>query len=57
MRPLNPACSNNDGSEAGSTDARTGFQPDLEYPDQKYQAIGFVHFHPGIIRNAPRKVS
>jgi len=49
MRSLNHACSNSQGSDAGSTDAQTGFQPDLDFPDKKYKAVGFVHSHPGII--------
>ena len=51
MRSLNRACSNSGGSDAGSKDARTGFQPDFDYPDKNYKAVGFVHSHPGITRN------
>lgn len=50
MRPLNRGCSNSQGSDAGSKDAQTGFQPDLDFPDKKYKAVGIVHSHPGITR-------
>jgi len=48
MQALNAHCSGS-GSESGAKDARTGFQPDLQYPKANYQAVGIVHSHPGLL--------
>lgn len=51
MHSLNPRCSNSQKLDPGSKDSRTGFGVDLEYPNTEYRPVGFVHSHPGVIKN------